>query len=156
MKITAEIYKIEEYFNDGLSQIHGRVRKKIKRGTMKSIAYLIIILLFLSACSQAQEIRIVEVNHTIIKETISLCECQPTECICKAEEKIIEECDNSNFLSCQMTNARLITEVDYYKNLSMEYLINESLDNLMANLTQCLDENELLKEKLRQINESLG
>ncbi len=122
------------------------------------IVLTIIALLIITACEK--QIQIIEVNNTVKEIHIinNSVQCKSTECICnypevKQCEKII--CDDSSLRNCRKQTARLIAEVNYYKNLSITYLTNNTLDYLQTNLSNCQEEKEELQDKLRKINESL-
>jgi len=121
------------------------------------ITLAIIALLLMTACGK--EIQIVEVNNTI--KEIHTTQCEKTECVCKCnypEEKECEEIiyDDTSLRQCRIQTARLIGEVDYYKNLSVTYLTNVTVDLLQVNLTDCQEEKQELQDKLDEINESLS
>ncbi len=122
------------------------------------IALTITALLMLTACQK--EIQIIEINNTVreIHTINNSVQCKSTECVCnypevKQCEKTI--CDDSSLRNCRKQTARLIAEVDYYKNLSVTYLTNNTIDYLQTNLSNCQEEKGELQDKLRKINESL-
>ena len=122
------------------------------------IFFIILLLVLVNGCSK--EIQIVEINNTlkeihIINNTI---ECIQTECICTCEkQKECEEvkCDYNKSKKDQLQIGRLISEINYLKNISYTRLINSSYENLEENLTNCNNEKQILLSKLSKINDTI-
>jgi len=116
--------------------------------------YIILLTLLLTACSPVKEI---VYTHNLTREIYNNeCECQPADCNCiypEAKEcipSIQKPCNNSNFLKCTMEKARLYWEVDYYKNVTANYMLNDTdYINMQNNYTACMN-------RLKEINDSLN
>ncbi len=126
----------------------------------KILIMLIMLLVLMTACGK--QIQIIEVNNTIkeIHTINNTVQCKEIECICNCncpKEKECEEFvyDDYSLRQCRIQTARLIGQVDYYKNLSVIYLLNDTFDNLQVNLTECLEDKDELQDRLDKINESL-
>lgn len=124
------------------------------------IKIILILLLILVGCSTRE---VYYFNNTI--ETIRDTNCTPCpDCVCPECKEPKEckpiECDVSTWQSElqreRLQNARLIAEVDYYKNLSISNIMNDTANKCKINLTDCIDRESMLKDKLDKINESMN
>ena len=121
---------------------------------MKKILFILFILLIVG-CTP----RVKYVNRTIEKPIEVIKEC-PTfdcpDCICNQKECPTMECDNSNYKKCELQTARLINEVEYYKNLSISNIMNYSNTGIKEELAICRKQREQLNKTLEDIKKQLS
>lgn len=98
--------------------------------------------------------------NSTVKEVVNYSiECVPQVCECKGtynNPPCICECTPEERKHLQLTIGRLSSELSYLKNVTANVLLNQSFDDLRNNLTECLEREIDLLDKLRKINESLG
>ena len=113
--------------------------------------FLLILLIFVIGCTKEV---IIEHNNTIevIKECPSLsCPTIP-DCICNNDKEEVKPCpilDNSQLTKCRIQVGFLVNEMETYKNLTYQYISNETVNELENNLTSCIDKVDKLKELLK-------
>lgn len=118
------------------------------------IAFIFLCLFLLSSCSSP--LNEYHYNNTIIKaDTYYYNNVTIPDCICNCATPDIKECDMTLVKKQQLQIARLVTESNYYRNLSVSRLLNNSYNNLRINLTTCLDDKEKIQEQLDKLKEIL-
>ena len=123
---------------------------------MKQIL-IILLVLAIAGCSTKE---IIYQNQTYYNTTVIETVCSPCDCACTptaCPKAICAEttCDKSELLKCRLESARLIGTVDYYKETLSDYLMNDTIEGLEANLTKCLSDLSELNETLEDIRNSL-
>ena len=115
------------------------------------ILFILVILIY--GCSTE---RIIVHNNTVEKPIEVIKECPKIpDCVCNYPE--VESCPECvTDQKCQVEKTRAIAEVDYYKELISDYIINETYDNIQSNFTECLEQKKILSDQLNVINDSLN
>lgn len=124
------------------------------RDFVRSIS--LICLMLLIGCKP----EVIEITNTVkeIQVINNSQECLPTPCICSCESTTcgVTECDDTRLKQMQLQNGRLISEVNYYKNLTSTMLYNSTpYDELYENYTRCVTKNLEMNLTITNIKEQI-
>ena len=123
--------------------------------------YLIFVLILLVGCSTKQVIcplNITYVDVVTVKETIIEKECTIQTITSDCKDTVCKEtkCDNRNFLNCQMQLGQMKGEIDNYKTVVNNYLVNSTIDDLQYNLTKCKNDLNITETMIDKIEKLIN